>query len=115
MEDAYQTLRGATEAALVVLTKGPDGAEARSALHHVSIDAPKVHDLKDTIGAGDTFMGTLLATLASEGALNGARLAAMDAEALVALLKRAAQAAALNCEQEGCNPPTVAEIDAALA
>lgn len=115
LDAAFQALREETTAALVVLTKGPDGAEARSATHHVMIQAPKVHDLKDTIGAGDTFMGTLLATLADQGALNGAAVAGMDEAGLTALLKRAAQAAALNCQQEGCNPPTAPEIDAALA
>lgn len=115
LADAFQNLRNATQAAVVVLTKGPDGAEARSATHHVTIPAPKVNDLKDTIGAGDTFMGTLLATLAADGMLDSAALAGMNEDGLTALLKRAAQAAALNCEQEGCNPPTVPEIDAALA
>ncbi|NNE88674.1 MAG: carbohydrate kinase [Silicimonas sp.] len=111
---AFQTLRAATDAGLVVLTKGPDGAEAMSAQHHVQIEAPKVNDLQDTIGAGDTFMGTLLATLAAQGALN-ADAGAMDRGAIATLIRRAAKAAALNCEQKGCNPPTLAELDAAMA
>lgn len=115
LSDAFENLANDAEAALVVMTKGPDGAEAKTASHHVKIDAPKVHELKDTIGAGDTFTGTLLATLAAQGALEATALNAMDEAALTSLLSRAAKAAALNCEQEGCNPPTLSALDAALA
>lgn len=115
MAEAFRTLRAATDAGLVILTKGPDGAEAMSAQHHVSVDAPEVRDLQDTIGAGDTFMGTLLATLAGEDALDAGKLGTMDEGAITTLLHRAAKAAALNCAQKGCNPPTLSELDAALA
>ncbi|MEP5199163.1 MAG: carbohydrate kinase [Paracoccaceae bacterium] len=114
LEEAYEKLDSVAEAGLVVLTKGADGAKAKNAEHHVQITAPKVNDLKDTIGAGDTFMGTLLATLAAQGALQSGALSAMDEQALSSLLGRAAKAAALNCEQEGCNPPTLSALDAAL-
>lgn len=115
LSEAFKNLQAASDAAIVVMTKGPDGAEARTAAHHVEISAPKVNDLKDTIGAGDTFTGTLLATLAAQDALAADTLAAMTPDALTALLKRAAKAAALNCEEEGCNPPALHALEAALA
>ena len=115
LDQAFEKLNAAAGAALVVMTKGPDGAEAKTANHHVKITAPKVNDLKDTIGAGDTFTGTLLATLAAQGALDVAAVSAMSQDALEALLARAAKAAALNCEEEGCNPPTRSVLDAAMA
>lgn len=114
-DEAFKRIQAESSAGLVVLTKGGEGAEARNAHHHVCISAPKVHDLQDTIGAGDTFMGTLLATLAAQDLLSAKTLAAMDQVALESLLLRAAKAAALNCEQKGCNPPTLDELDAALA
>ncbi len=112
---AFKTLRSEANAALVVLTKGPDGAEAFTDTENVSVDAPPVPGLKDTIGAGDTFMGTLLATLGAHKALSAEAVRAMDKVALDALIRRAAQAAALNCAKEGCDPPTLAELDAAMA
>ncbi len=115
LADAFDALCADAEAALIVLTKGGDGAEGVTKNHHVRIAAPKVEGLRDTIGAGDTFMGTLLATLAAMDALDPAKLAAFDADDITALLRRAAQAAALNCAREGCDPPTLAELDAALA
>ena len=115
LASAFHTLRASTDAGLVVLTKGPEGAEAMSPRHHVAIDAPEVPDLQDTIGAGDTFMGTLLATLGAQTGLTADHVSAMDNNAITALLRRAAKAAALNCAQKGCNPPTLSELDAALA
>ena len=77
--------------------------------------APHVTRLVDTVGAGDTFMATLLATLAARDALSAQALEAMDADDLRYLLRRAGQAAALNCEHSGCNPPSRSDIDVALA
>ena len=114
LDKAFASLNEAAAAALVVMTKGPEGAEAKTATHHVKINAPKVNDLKDTIGAGDTFTGTLLATLAAQDALDAKALSAMTEDGLAALLARAAKAAALNCEQEGCNPPTLSVLDAGM-
>ncbi|QMU57416.1 MAG: carbohydrate kinase [Boseongicola sp.] len=114
LQSAWESLCNTSPAALIVLTKGPDGAQAYNGDHHVSIAAPKVPDLKDTIGAGDTFMGTLLATLTASDTLTKDKLKGLDDAMLKTLLTRAAQAAALNCAQEGCNPPTLTELDAAL-
>ena len=111
---AFDALVDASSAALVVLTKGPDGAKGATAHYRVSIEAPTVHGFKDSIGAGDTFMGTLLATLAAGDDLDGARVANFDEAAIRSLLRRAAQAAALNCAQEGCNPPSKSELETAL-
>lgn len=112
---ALLSLRSATDAALVVLTKGAEGAEGLTKSDHVAIDPVHVSDLRDTIGAGDTFMGTLLASLADQGALVAPILADFDVSRLTALLNRAAHAAALNCARQGCNPPTLSDIETALA
>ena len=85
-----------------VLTRGADGAVAAGPDGVVSVPSPPVR-LVDTIGAGDTFMAALLDALV----LGGLPLA----EAL----GRATAAAALVCEREGADPPTRAELDAALA
>ncbi|MDP4992065.1 MAG: PfkB family carbohydrate kinase, partial [Marivita lacus] len=71
--------------------------------------------LVDTVGAGDTFMATLLAGLARVQALSPDALTALDAPEIEALLRRAGMAAAINCSRAGCNPPTLQELDAAMA
>mmetsp|Transcript_95435 Transcript_95435/g.269679 ORF Transcript_95435/g.269679 Transcript_95435/m.269679 type:complete len:333 (+) Transcript_95435:61-1059(+) len=108
-------------AKLLITTLGGDGAfalrraGADGELEEVSVGAAKVAELRDTVGAGDTFCATLLATLAASGRLSASGLEAMARDDVEALLRRAAQAAAINCGREGCNPPTTAEVDAALA
>ncbi|HEV2087791.1 MAG TPA: PfkB family carbohydrate kinase, partial [Cryptosporangiaceae bacterium] len=102
--------------ALVVVTRGADGAVAISRKATVSVPAPVV-EVADTVGAGDTFAGAVLHGLDSGGLLGpgGAeRIAALDADALGALLHRAATASALTCARSGATPPTADELEAAL-
>ncbi len=80
---------------------GPDGAVAAGPEGVASVPSPPVA-LVDTIGAGDTFMAGMLDALVVAG------LPLADA------LRRGAAAAALVCEREGADPPTRAELDAAL-
>ena len=97
---------------VLVLTKGADGAVAITGEGEVSVPAAPLTQKGDTVGAGDTFMGTLIVGLL------GAGLLAPDArptpDTVAPFLTRAAMAAAINCSRIGCNPPTVAELDAAL-
>jgi fructokinase len=97
------------------LTRGDQGLSAWIGEVRIDLGAEQAGDLIDTVGAGDTFMATLLAGLAAQGALTPAGLEALTAEALTAVLRRAATAAAINCVRAGCNPPTLTELDAALA
>ena len=113
-EAAIATLRSQTKAALVALTKGPDGAEAWTAQHHVRVANPAFSGLIDTIGAGDTFMATLIAGLAANDQLGKDAIIALGEDALAALIKRGIYAACLNCTKEGCNPPSAAELAEAL-
>jgi len=112
--DGIEELRRSTTARLVILTKGPEGAACWTLLHHVTVANPDVLNLIDTIGAGDTFTATVLASLATAGLLNDPALAQLVTDQLRALLDRAVQAACLNCAKEGCNPPTSAAIDAVV-
>lgn len=113
--DALQHVRRETSALLVVMTKGPEGAMAWCGDMQVDLPAPPVPGLVDTVGAGDTFMATLLSGLARIDALSPAALGALTREDLDGLIRRAGMAAALNCSRAGCNPPTVDELDAVLS
>ncbi|MEO0678031.1 MAG: PfkB family carbohydrate kinase, partial [Pseudomonadota bacterium] len=59
----------------------------------------------DTVGAGDTFMATLVRQVAER-----AGDFSFDAPALETLLATASKAAAINCTRAGCQPPTLAEL-----
>lgn len=113
-EAAIADLRALTSARLIVLTRGNAGVRAWLGEAEIAQGPVPVTDLADTVGAGDTFTATLLAGLAAAGRLTPQGLERLEPDRLAALLHRAATAASLNCAREGCDPPTRAEIDAAL-
>lgn len=114
-EAALADLKALTSARLVVLTRGNAGVQAWLGDAEVNQASVPVADLADTVGAGDTFTATLLAGLAEAECLTPQGLERLDPAQLAVLLHRAATAASLNCAREGCDPPSRAEIDAALA
>ncbi|MBL1437231.1 MAG: carbohydrate kinase [Rhodobacteraceae bacterium] len=110
LEAAAQHLRGKYNIPLLVLTMGAEGAMAFSAHGRISVPAPMADPFVDAVGAGDTFMGTLLAQLSESGLLRRDALIAADEAQIEPILQMAAKAAAKNCETSGCNPPTRAEL-----
>jgi len=100
-----------SSAKILVVTLGGDGAFALANGQTIRIDAASVPDLRDTIGAGDTFMATLLAHLARNDALAALALQQMNGQDVRELLDWAAHAAALNCAESGCNPPKFAQLE----
>ncbi len=113
-EEALSQIAAHSNARITVLTRGPDGASAwLQDGTRIDIQAPPVPDLVDTVGAGDTFMATLNVALAEGGYMSDwSSLTAYEAQRIIT---RSAAAAAINCTRAGCNPPTRAELDAALA
>ena len=99
-----------TKAKLTIVTKGAEGAIGYCNGASVTVPAHPVPKLVDTVGAGDTFMGTVLSYLNTSGLLTQDALATLDQTTLTTLLTRAAKAAAINCGREGCNPPTSQEL-----
>ena len=91
-----------------VATLGSRGAVAFLGGRRTSVMAPKV-DVVDTVGAGDSFMSSLLAVMDRDGAL-GARAPKPSLKRLEAWLSFAAAAAAITCTRKGSNPPTLAEV-----
>ncbi len=96
-------------AVVVVMTRGGKGASAWHAGGRVDVAAPAIV-VADTVGAGDTFQAAMLAWLAEHDALDAARLAALPAAALQALLRFAAEAAAITCSRRGADLPRRAEL-----
>lgn len=99
---------------LVVVTWGADGCSVFTRSRALNMPAVPV-EVVDTVGAGDSFTGGLLARLYQHGALTPSRLAGLSEEDLAAALGYAAAAAALTCARAGADPPSAAEVEAALS
>lgn len=99
----------------VVLTRGGDGAVLyRAGQAPLAVAAPQVA-VVDTIGAGDTFSAGLSVGLLNRGVTQPGQMAGLPDSAWAEVLHFAATAAALNCTREGADPPTLAQVQAALA
>jgi fructokinase len=103
-------------AILVVVTRGRHGSWAQTPDVEVTLPARPV-DVVDTIGAGDSFMAGLLASLDRAGLLGAAArpaLAALDAAAVTGFLHLATGVAALTCGRTGADSPTAGELAAVI-
>ena len=103
--------------ALVVVTRGGAGVYAVAADVELRRDAVPI-DLVDTVGAGDSFTSGLLDGLHRADLVGAARrdaLAGIDRATLESVVEEAALIAAITCSRPGADPPTRAELDAALA
>ncbi len=97
-------------AAISVFTRGGDGAEGVCGDTDIHVPAAPVGTLVDTVGAGDTFMASMLVWMIQNDINDRGQLAAIDEASVRAMLTRAGKAAAINCGRAGCNPPTMAEL-----
>ncbi|MCM3697130.1 PfkB family carbohydrate kinase [Microbacterium oleivorans] len=93
---------------VVVMTRGGEGALALGPSGVVDV-APLVVEVADTIGAGDAFMASLITSVVDDADLLGG-----DVAALQRALRRAAVTAGITVSRPGANPPTRAEVDAAV-
>jgi fructokinase len=103
--------------ALIVVTRGGAGVYAVSARLELRRDAVPI-DLVDTVGAGDSFTSGLLDGLHRADLVGGARrdaLAAIDEATLGSVVDAAVLVAAITCSRPGADPPTRADVDAAIA
>ncbi|MEX0970510.1 MAG: carbohydrate kinase [Paracoccaceae bacterium] len=110
VKEAAAALAAQHDIPLLVLTLGAEGALAfHNGTTHRQDGIPAT-PLLDTVGAGDTFMGSLLAQMQEFALDQPGALAALSTARLAKILHRAAKAAAINCTREGCNPPLLAEL-----
>ena len=86
---------------VVAITRAANGAVIASPELRLEVAAVSV-DVRDTVGAGDSFMAALIAEL-------------MDDKPLDAAATTAIAAAAITCSRSGAQLPTRAELDAATA
>ena len=92
--------------AVVLLTRGGDGATVLTASGETDVPAPTIR-LVDTIGAGDAFSGGWLAWWSEHGY---GREQLGDPELLVEATRFAVRVAAETCARAGASPPLRAEL-----
>ncbi|WP_328448401.1 carbohydrate kinase family protein [Amycolatopsis sp. NBC_00438] len=91
----------------VVLTRGADGVAVITAAGEVAHVPSRKVTVVDTIGAGDTVQGALLAWLTTHEVSD---LASLDADAWREALTFAAKAASITVSRSGAEPPTTADM-----
>ncbi|HEY4025100.1 MAG TPA: carbohydrate kinase [Candidatus Dormibacteraeota bacterium] len=95
---------------LVVVTLAAGGSAAYTASEVVERPAPAV-EVVDTVGAGDAFMGGLLAALHRRSLLDRDRLGRLTHQEVADCLGYAGRTAALTCARPGAQPPSRAEVE----
>lgn len=97
---------------LIILTRGADGATGYLPDGTIA-SAPGLNiQVRDTVGAGDTFFAATLTYLYEKGCLaNRSLIARMPQDQLKACLSFATKAAAINCTRDGADPPYRHEMD----
>lgn len=102
---------------LVVITRGAEGVSIYRDENRLDVAGFPVN-LVDTVGAGDTYIATLLSELMSAGSLGAGpseKISQLTETKLIEFSKTANAAAAIVCERTGCQPPTKPEILARIA
>jgi fructokinase len=95
---------------MVVITRGPDGSEVRTALHTVKAAGEKV-TVSDTIGAGDSFLGAVLVWLDEHALIAREQLRELTPQQMSLMLRFATRVSALTCTRPGADPPDRATVD----
>jgi len=111
-QDVIETAKNFIEngTTLVVITLGKNGAVAiNSNFEVIQIPAPAV-EVKDTIGAGDTFAAALIAQLLEKQIVDEKALSALPLSDLRDILSNCAMTSALTCSRQGANPPYRHEV-----
>ena len=105
---ALSELRAIANAELLILTRGSKGSSIWHNDKWYAAPAYPVDKLSDTVGAGDTFMASVLVWLTKNENLK--RLSILELQEKQDLQYYAAKAASLNCKKQGCNPPWENEL-----
>ena len=111
LEKAVADCRAECDAALFILTLGGEGSRLFLGDIELTAKAPEIDNLADTVGAGDTYMASILCWIVENGLASRGALAGIGEAMLHRASMRAAEAAAINCQRSGCNPPWRDELE----
>jgi fructokinase len=114
LEEQARQLLKRPNCKLVVVTLGAEGSMGFTKSGNFRAPIYPATPGGDNVGAGDTLMAGILTWLKDKGSLSPAKLDGLDADALKQMLWFGAVAAGINCSRVGANPPTRAEVEAAL-
>lgn len=96
-------------AKLVIMTRGGDGATARTKRLSVTVPSFQVK-VADTIGAGDTFSAGMMVRLDQNGLLDKDAIARLDEDQVRDALTFAARAASVTVSRPGADPPWAKDL-----
>ena len=117
-ERAARIAYGQQGKGMFVLTQGAGETVLFAGDRVLRCTPPAVAEVRDTVGAGDTFYAALLACLRRNGCCKLPTIhdaaTTIGETALLQMLQYANAAAAINVSRSGCAPPTRAEIQALL-
>lgn len=94
---------------IVVFTMGAEGCRVVTP-HHDIVVAVEKKQVVDTVGAGDSFDGGLLAGLSKAGVLSKSSLRDLDEKTLRDALEMATKVAGISVTRAGANPPWLEEL-----
>jgi fructokinase len=95
---------------LCVITHGAKGAVAWRRGKDPIVEAGRLVETVDTVGAGDSFHAALLARLDQYGLLSREGLSGIDDAQLSRVLAFAVTASAITCSRLGADPPRLSEM-----
>lgn len=95
---------------LSIVTRGAEGADVYWNEQMTHVNAQKVEQVVDTVGAGDSFSAAYLYQLYMLNILTPEAITALSEEQIERIITFAGIAAAINCGRKGCQPPTLKEI-----
>ena len=112
LSDEEEEFLDQPEAPIKVITCGPDGLIVHFNGQTIEVTAPTI-EVADTIGAGDTVIGCLLAEIHRRTEGKNVRNKTMEftGEDWAEIASYAARAAAVTCTGVDTNPPTRAEME----
>jgi fructokinase len=103
---------------LVLVTRGAEGTDVYRNGHKLYTVPSRKIEVKDTVGAGDTFTANLMSQLLENNHLGDnptEKLLAIPADTLHEYVRIAGIAASITCERVGAEPPTRIDLESVLA
>ena len=111
IDQSFGILQSKTNAKLLILTLGEKGSIGKTTNFEIKMPCQKISDLKDTVGAGDTYMASILAWFMDNEIFDINSIENLKKTDLLIMMNKASIAAALNCKKIGCNPPSKEDIE----
>jgi fructokinase len=97
--------RGDEAPSAVVITKGAQGAAVVCSAGVVDVVPGRPVEVVDTVGAGDAFVGAMLAAFSAHSVTDRSALARLDEHWWRTALTYAVEAAGIACSRRGADPP----------